>query len=108
MSKSFYILDGHAQIYRAFYAPFRDLTSPTGEPTRATHVFCQMLFNLIRDRGPDYLAMTLDVSDRSVFRCEIDKNYKANRDPAPEELHVQVDRIVSIVSAPRAVKHLRT
>ena len=99
MPKTFYIIDGHAQIYRAFYAPFRDLTSPTGEPTRATHVFCSMLFNLIRDRKPDYLAMALDVDDHSVFRTKIDPNYKAHRDPSPEGLDVQADRIVSIVQA---------
>lgn len=99
MADTFYILDGHAQIYRAFYAPLADLTSPGGEPTRATYVFCQMLLNLIRDRRPDYLAMAMDVSDERVFRCELDSQYKANRDPAPEALHVQADRIVSIVSA---------
>ena len=33
MAKSFYIIDGHAQIYRAYFAPFRDLSSPSGEPT---------------------------------------------------------------------------
>ena len=47
MPKSFYIIDGHAQIYRSYFAPFRDLTSPTGEPTRATFVFTQMLMNLV-------------------------------------------------------------
>ncbi len=99
MAKTFYLLDGHAQIYRAFYAPFRDLTSPTGEPTRATYVFCQMLFKLMRDRRPDYLAMAMDVSDRTVFRCDLFREYKANRDPAPETLHLQADRIVSIVTA---------
>ncbi|MBI4718895.1 MAG: DNA polymerase I [Planctomycetes bacterium] len=99
MAGSLYILDGHAQIYRAFYAPFRDLTSPTGEPTRATHVFCQMLFNLLRQRRPDYLAMALDVGDETVFRRTLDANYKAHREPPPEALEVQVNRIVSIVSA---------
>jgi len=50
MAKSFYIIDGHAQIFRAFYAPFRELSSPTGEPTKATYVFTQMLLNLIGQR----------------------------------------------------------
>ena len=58
--KSFYIIDGHAQIYRAYFAPFRDLTSPTGEPTKATFVFTQMLLNLVAQRKPDYLAMVID------------------------------------------------
>ena len=98
-NKTFYIIDGHAQIYRSYYAPFRDLTSPTGEPTRATHVFCQSLLNLIRTRRPDYLAMAMDVSDETVFRHDIYPEYKANREPPPEDLPPQAERIVSIVEA---------
>ena len=56
MPKSFYIIDGHAQIYRAFFAPFRDLTSATGEPTKATFVFTQMLINLAAARKPADMA----------------------------------------------------
>ncbi len=97
--KSFYIIDGHYQIYRAFYGLQQPLTSPTGEPTGATHLFCAMLFGLIRDRKPDYLAMVMDVSDETVFRREIASDYKAHRDPAPEALGIQADRIVGIVQA---------
>jgi len=100
MSKStLYLIDGHSQIYRAYYAPFGNLTSPTGEPTRAIHVFVQMLLNLLRDRKPTYLAMALDVSDETVFRVDIDPTYKAHRDPPPEDLPPQIDRIIAIVSA---------
>lgn len=99
MPKTLYLLDGHYQIYRAFYGLPQQLSSPSGEPTGATHVFCSMLFGLIQKRRPDYLAMVMDVSDETVFRRELDPNYKAQRDPAPEALHVQADRIVSILSA---------
>lgn len=99
MAKSLYLIDGHAQIYRAYYAPFGQLTSPSGEPTRATHVFCQMLLNLIRDRRPDYLVMVMDTSDETVFRRDIYPAYKAQREPPPEDLPVQADRIVSILEA---------
>ena len=71
MAKSFYIIDGHAQIYRAYFAPFRDLTGPNGEPTKATFVFTQMLLNLVTQRQPDYLAMVVDTGDETVFRREI-------------------------------------
>ena len=54
MTETFYIIDGHSQIFRAYYAPFRDLASPTGEPTRATYVFTTMLLNLIERRKPDF------------------------------------------------------
>ncbi|MCA9254653.1 MAG: hypothetical protein KDA33_03405, partial [Phycisphaerales bacterium] len=96
---SLYLIDGHAQIYRAYYAPFGALSSPSGEPTRAIHVFTQMLLNLLRDRRPTYLAMAMDVSDRTVFRVDIDPEYKATRDKSPEDLGPQIDRIVSIVKA---------
>ncbi len=99
MSRTLYLIDGHAQIYRAYYARVGNLTAPSGEPTRATHVFCQMLLNLLRDRSPDLLAMVMDVSDKTVFRKEIDPEYKANRDPPPEDLPAQADRIVSILQA---------
>src|SRR5881398_3732633 len=96
-SKSFYIIDGHAHIYRAYFAPFRDLTSPTGEPTKATYVFTQMLMNLIQQRKPDYLAMVIDKGGEQGFRTAIDPNYKANRKPPPPDFHPQEARILQIV-----------
>ena len=71
MPRTLYVIDGHAQIYRAYYAPFGNLTAPSGEPTRATHVFCQMVLNLLRDRSPEYLAMAMDVSDETVDRKSV-------------------------------------
>src|SRR3954469_4279664 len=97
MGKSFYIIDGHAQIFRAFYAPFRELSSPTGEPTKATYVFTQMLLNLIAQRKPEYLAMAIDSGDAYVFRKEIYPDYKANRQATPADLEPQEKRILQIV-----------
>lgn len=99
MANSLYLLDGHAQIYRAYYAPFGALTSPAGEPTRATHVFFSMIFNLIRHRQPTYLAMAIDLQDSSQSRRRIFADYKANREPPPEDLPPQIDRIVGSLAA---------
>ena len=97
-SKTFYIIDGHAQIYRAYFAPFRDLTSPTGEPTKGTFVFTQWLLNLIEHRKPDYLAMVIDEGgDEQVFRKEIFPEYKANRSKRPDDFGPQEERILKIV-----------
>jgi len=101
MPKTLYIIDGHAQIYRAYYAPFRNLTAPSGEPTRATFLFTQMLLNLIRDRCPDYLAMALDADENKLLRRQIYPEYKANREPPPEDLPVQEHRIITILEAAR-------
>ncbi len=97
MKKTFYIIDGHAHIFRAYFAPFRDLTSPTGEPTKATYVFTQMLINLIELRKPDYLAIVIDAGGEDVFRKVIYPEYKANRPPVPADFHPQEDRILRII-----------
>ena len=99
MGKTLYIIDGHSQIYRAYHAPFRDLTSPTGEPTRATYVFTSMLLKFIADRKPDYLAMAVDGPRDKLERCRIYDQYKATRKPAPDDFHPQVTRILQIVRA---------
>src|SRR4028118_2424508 len=103
-SKSFYIIDGHAHIYRSYFAPFRELTSATGEPTKATFVFTQMLLNLVDQRKPDYLAMVIDSGDDGsdegvpVFRKEIFPAYKANRPKRPDDFGPQEDRILRVVA----------
>src|SRR5437660_12412220 len=96
--KTFYVIDGHAHIYRAYFAPFRDLTSPSGEPTRATFVFTQMLLNLVEKRKPAYLAMVIDdASETAVFRQELHPEYKANRKQRPDDFNPQEERILQIV-----------
>ena len=97
MPKSFYIIDGHAHIYRAYFAPFRDLTSSSGEPTKATYVFTQMLMNLISQRKPDYLCMVIDSGDESVYRKAIFPEYKSNRKERPADFEPQEQRILQIV-----------
>ncbi|MCG3138773.1 MAG: DNA polymerase I [Phycisphaerae bacterium] len=91
------MIDGHSQIFRAYYAPFRNLNSPTGEPTKAIHVFFAMLFNLIRNQRPDYLVVALDDQNSTASRRKIFPEYKAHRPPLPEDLPSQIDRIVSLL-----------
>lgn len=99
-NKTFYIIDGHAHIFRAYFAPFRDLTSPvTGEPTKAVFVFTQMLLNLVDQRKPDYLAMVIDHGDETVFRKSIYPEYKTNRVAPPPDFHPQEQRILEVVRA---------
>lgn len=99
MSRTLYIIDGHAQIFRAYYAPFRALTAPSGEPTRATYVFCSMLLNLLKTRQPDYLLIVLDGDESKLTRKQLYPEYKAHRDPPPEDFHPQEERIISILQA---------
>jgi len=99
VAKRFFIIDGLSQIFRCYYAPFRALSAPSGEPTRATYVFTNMLLQLIREQKPDYLALAMDSDEGEVFRLGIDEEYKANREPAPEDLAPQIERILQIVES---------
>ncbi|MCH8822918.1 MAG: DNA polymerase I [Planctomycetes bacterium] len=97
--KTLYLIDGHAQFFRAYHAIRPGMTSPvTKEPTNMTFGFVGILLKLLRDYKPDYLAVAIDVSgDRESFRSEIYPEYKANREKAPDDFHPQVDRCLEIL-----------
>ncbi|MDM8007241.1 MAG: DNA polymerase I [Phycisphaerae bacterium] len=98
MAKRFFLIDGLSQIFRCYYAPFQNLSTPAGEPIKATYVFSNMLLQLVREQKPDYLAMVMEGGDeKAVFRKELDPQYKANREPPPEDLAPQIERILQII-----------
>jgi DNA polymerase-1 len=97
MAKKLYIIDGHAHIYAAYYAPMSQrLTSPSGELTKATYIFTTTLLGLIQRQKPDMLAVAMD-SIAPTFRAKIYTEYKAHRPPMPEELPSQINRIEQIL-----------
>ncbi|MBN2313411.1 MAG: DNA polymerase I [Sedimentisphaerales bacterium] len=99
MAKELYIIDGHAHIYAAYYAPMSgQLNGPTGEPTKAVYIFTAALLGLIERRKPDMLVVALD-SKAPTFRSDIYPEYKANRPPMPEDLPGQIGRIEQILEA---------
>ena len=99
MAMTLYIIDGHAHIYAAYYAPMRQqLTSPSGEPTKATYIFTAATLGLIQRQKPDMLAVALD-SKTPTFRSEIYPQYKANRPPMPDDMPAQIGRIEQILEA---------
>jgi DNA polymerase-1 len=100
MGKKLYIIDGHAHIYAAYYAQMRPLTSPSGEPTKATYVFTTVVLSLIKSQSPDMLVVVMD-SKTPSFRTKIYPEYKAHRPPMPPDMPVQIDRIEAILRAMR-------
>ena len=96
-----YLVDGHAQFFRAYHAVRSRMTSPvTKEPTNATFGFVGMLLKMLREERPEYVGVAVDVSgDRGTFRSEIYPAYKATRDAPPEDLGPQIERCVSLLEA---------
>ncbi|MEJ5259446.1 MAG: DNA polymerase I [Anaerohalosphaeraceae bacterium] len=97
-SPKLFIVDGHAHIYAAYYAPMRPLTSPSGEPTKAVFVFTTALLSLIEREKPDYLVVAMD-SKTPSFRVNLYPEYKAHRPPMPEDMPSQIQRIEQILEA---------
>ncbi len=99
MAKNLYIIDGHSHIYAAYYAPMSQrLTSPKGEPTKAAYIFTTIILKLLETRKPDMIVVAMDSPEPS-FRSEIYKEYKAHRQPMPEDMPVQINRIKQILEA---------
>ena len=97
--KTLYLIDGHAQFFRAFHAIRTPMSSPvTKEPTNATFGFVGMLLKLLRQYQPDYVAVALDVSgDRGTFRSQLYPEYKANREEPPESFKPQARRCIALL-----------
>lgn len=99
MSHELYLLDGYSIIYRGYFAFMkRPLLNPQGRNSSSVFVFFRILFQLIRDRAPGYIAVAMD-SRVPTFRHERYEPYKANREKAPDDLHAQVPVIEEILAA---------
>jgi len=96
-SKTLYLLDGTAQLYRAYFA-VRGLTTRQGFPTNALFGFTSMLRKLIADERPTHLAVTFDLPGKT-FRHERYPAYKANRPPTPEDMKQQAPYASKICAA---------
>jgi len=98
---SLYIIDGHAQFFRAYYAIRNPMSTPvSGDPTNMVYGFTAMLLKLLREEKPDHLVVVIDVAgDQETFRSEIDPEYKANRDEAPDDFGGQVDKCLDVLES---------
>ena len=93
-----WIVDGHAQFFRAYHAIRGGMTSPiTGEATHMVFGFTGVLLKLLREKKPTRLVLVIDAAgDQGTFRSQMYPDYKANRDPPPDDFGPQVDRCVQL------------
>ena len=88
--KRLFLIDAMGYIFRAFYAPMpMRCETPAGVPTNVPYVFANMIRKLLKDWKPDYLGVVFDVS-APTFRDKLFADYKAQRQPMPEDLALQL------------------
>lgn len=94
-----YLVDASVYIFRSWFSMPDDFVNDAGEPTNAVYGFSGFLCNLLEQTASQHVAVAFDVSLTTSFRNEIYPEYKANRDPAPEELKRQFAWARSVAEA---------
>ncbi len=96
-----YLIDAMALAYRAhFIFISRPLINSKGQNTSASYGFTNALLKLIEQHDMEHIAVVFDKMDgEDTFRDEIYEEYKANREPPPEELLENLPIIKEIVRA---------
>jgi DNA polymerase-1 len=93
--KKFILIDGHALLYRAFYA-LPQLTTTYGQIINAAYGFTMILIRLLEEEKPEYMTIAFD-TPVLTFRHKEFKEYKAHRKKMPDELISQISIIKEII-----------
>ena len=95
------LVDGHAMLYRAFFAFPQSLTNRRGELINAVYGFTSILLNVYRQLEPSHWVVSFDIGE--TFRHKEYPEYKAHREKMPDELKGQEDlayRVLESLNVP--------
>jgi DNA polymerase-1 len=97
--KKLYLLDGHALMYRVYYAFMkRPITNSKGVDTSILYGFTKMMMDLIVRERPSHFGVAFDPGGKN-FRHELYAAYKANRQPTPEVIRSSMPLLKEIIEA---------
>lgn len=95
--KTVYLIDGSAQLHRAYFA-IRSLATTRGFPTGATYGFTTMLRKLYEDEQPQWCGISFDLKG-PTFRHQEYGEYKATRRRMDDDLAVQLPYVRRVCEA---------
>lgn len=110
-AQTLYLIDGHAQLYRAYHAirPGTMHAADRQTPTNAVYGFANMLRSLRSRFKPDHLAAIFDPHGPVKREALYDKyreklgpafeGYKSQRDVMPDDLRPQIDLAFELCKA---------
>jgi len=94
------LVDGHSLAFRSFYAFSKGidggLTTKEGFPTSVTYGFLKSLLDNCKNISPEGVCITFD-TEKPTFGHELDPNYKANRDVAPDVFFQDIEQLEIIL-----------
>jgi len=97
MPEKFLILDSNSILYRAYFA-LPKLTTKKGEVVNGVYGFLLVLFKLIKEIKPQYVAACFDFP-APTFRHKEFKEYKAQRPKMPDDLFSQIPKLKKVLNA---------
>ncbi len=97
-SDCLFLIDGSSYLYRAYFAIRQPLTTHKGLPTKAILGVTNMLWKVLREKDPKYVAMIWDAKG-PTFRHDLYPEYKANRPEMPDDLSIQIPYVRKVVDA---------
>ena len=86
-----YLIDASVYIFRAYYSMPDDMVDGDGNPVNALYGFCRFLGDFMEQVTPEFIAVAFDESLTTSYRTDIYAEYKANREPAPDDLKRQFE-----------------
>ena len=92
------LIDGNSILNRAFYGIMGNkmLTTPDGKYTNAVYGFLAIMFKVMEDLKPEYMAVAFDLK-APTERHKLYEGYKATRKGMPTELAEQMPIIKDIL-----------
>ena len=97
--KKLLLIDGMAAVYRGYYAMSNSpRINSSGFNTSAALGFSNSLYDLLRSQRPTHVGVAFDLP-APTFRHQIYPEYKANRDPMPEDIQSNLPWIRRIIDA---------
>ena len=97
MTARFFLVDGHSHLYRAYHA-IGYLSTSRGVPTHAVFGMSSMLWKILREERPDYVAMAWDAPG-PTFRHQAFEAYKLTRPGMPADLVQQLPLVRKVIEA---------
>ena len=97
MGNKLVLIDGHSILNRAYYG-VPDLTNSEGLHTNAVYGFLNIMFKILDEEKPDYLAVAFDLK-APTFRHKMYEAYKGTRKPMQQELKEQVPVMKEMLTA---------
>lgn len=95
----FYVIDASYYVFRAWFSVPDDMRDAGGNAVNALYGFTRFLSDFLEHTQPEYVAVAFDTALETCFRNDIYPAYKANREPAPDELKQQFERCQQVTSA---------